>query len=155
MTEIQEPDDRGSGMEASKSRRGIYVASRATVPARVKLWRDFRADGWPIISTWIDGDVDGADGDFGELWTRIQREVTGAAALILYVEPEDLPLKGAYVEVGMALAAGVPVYVHIPGIVLEPRSMRPLGSWLAHPLVRVVDRIETALSDICTQDFHR
>lgn len=127
---------------------GIYVASRASVPERAALWRTFRADGWPIVSTWIDEDGEGATEDFGELWERITREVTGAAGLVFYAEPGDLPLKGALVEVGMALAAGVPVYAHLPGIALEPRSMRPVGSWLRHPLVTVVDRIETALTDI-------
>ena len=125
---------------------GICVASRASVPERGAMWRRLRAEGWPIISTWIDEDGEGETGDFGELWHRIEREVTTASRLVFYAEPDDLPLKGALIEAGMALAAGVPVYAVLPGVQLEPRSMRPVGSWLAHPNVKIVDSIEAALS---------
>jgi hypothetical protein len=127
---------------------GIYVASRASVPERGAMWRALRADGWPIISTWIDEDGEGATDDFEELWRRIEQEVTGAARLIFYAEPDDLPLKGALIEAGMALAAGVPVYAVLPGVRLEPRSMRPVGSWLAHPKVQIVATVEEALHGI-------
>ena len=110
------------------------------------MWRRLRAEGWPIVATWIDEDGEGATADFGELWDRIRHEVTGAAGLILYAEPGDLPLKGALIEVGMALAAGVPVVAVLPGVVLEPRSMRPIGSWLAHPLVSMAPSVEVACS---------
>lgn len=109
------------------------------------MWRDFRADGWPIISTWIDEDAEGATDDFSYLWSRIAREVAGSAGLILYAEPQDMPLKGALIEAGMAIGSGVPVFAVLPGVVLEPRSMRPVGSWLLHPSVQIVDRVETAL----------
>ena len=124
---------------------GIYVASRASIPARGAMWRIMRTAGWPIISSWIDEDGEGATGDFGELWSRIAREVTNAERLVLYAEPEDMPLKGALIEVGMALAAGVPVVAVLPGIVLEPRSMRPVGSWLAHPMVQIVATVSEAV----------
>lgn len=127
---------------------GIYVASRASVPERAAEWRRLRDQGWPIVATWIDEAGEGETGDFGELWARIQREVTGAAALIVYAEPGDFPLKGALVEVGMALAAGVPVYAVLPGVELEPRSMRPAGSWLAHPGVAIVPNLAGALAAI-------
>ena len=78
------------------------------------------------------------------MWERIQHEVTTATALILYAEADDFPLKGALVEVGMALAAGVPVIAVLPGVELEPRSMRPVGSWMAHPLVSVVHGLDAA-----------
>lgn len=128
--------------------RGIYVASRASVPGRAAMWRRLRGEGWPIVSTWIDEAGEGETGDFGELWARIAREVTGAAGLVLYAEPGDLPLKGALVEVGMALAAGLPVVAILPGVVLEPRSMRPVGSWLAHPNVRRLAGPVPGLADV-------
>lgn len=131
----------------------VYVASRASIPARGATWRDFRADGWPIISSWIDEDGEGQTTNFSDLWSRIAHEVTTATALVLYAEPDDLPLKGALIEVGMALAAGIPVYAVLPGIELEPRSMRPVGSWLMHPMVRISARVETALSLICGRPF--
>lgn len=116
---------------------GIYVASRASVPERAAMWRALRAEGWPIVSSWIDEDGPGQTDDMGELWTRIAEEVMSAAGLVLYVESGDFPLKGALVEVGMAIAAGVPVVVVAPGVSIEPKSCRPIGSWMRHPLVSV------------------
>jgi hypothetical protein len=130
----------------SAERRGVYVASRASVPERGAMWRRLRADGWPIVSTWIDEDGEGQTADFGRLWLRICREVTTARALVLYVEPGDFPLKGALIEVGMALGVEIPVVVVAPGVELEPRSMRPLGSWAAHPLVTFAADMPAAAS---------
>ena len=120
---------------------GFYVASRASAPARPAMWRHFRERGLPIISTWIDEAGEGETACNRELWQRIEREVTSASALIFYAEPDDFPLKGALVEVGMALAAGVPVRVVCPGVELQPRSLRPLGSWAMHPLVTFHDNV--------------
>jgi Lar family restriction alleviation protein len=129
----------------AEEQRGIYFASRASIPARAQKWRDIRASGVAVSCTWIDEDGEGQTGDFGELWKRIQDEVTGSASLILYAEPEDFPLKGALIEVGMALAAGVPVFAVLPGVALEPRSMRPVGSWLKHSGVTVVGSVDEAV----------
>lgn len=125
---------------------GIYIASRASIPERAAEWRRLRSEGVPIISSWIDEDGEGATDDFGELWQRIHAEVTSARLLVLYVEPGDFPLKGALVEVGMALAAGVSVCVVAPGVELESRSMRPLGSWAAHPFVHFAPDVATAIA---------
>ena len=124
---------------------GVYVASRASVPERSEMWRSFRDAGAPIVSTWIDEAGEGETECNGELWQRIEREVTNAARLVLYVEPDDFPLKGALVEVGMAIAAGIPVIVVAPGIELHPHTMRPLGSWSKHPLVSFSDDVESPL----------
>lgn len=125
---------------------GIYVASRASVPERGQMWRRLRADGVPIISSWIDEDGPGKTADFGELWERIVNEVSASRALVLYVEPTDFPLKGAFVEVGIALGRGIPIIVVAPGVALEPRSLRPLGSWAKHPLVTFAPTIDSALA---------
>lgn len=126
-----------AGRTAPAAIGGIYVASRASVPERAEMWRRLRSEGWPIVSSWIDEDGPGQTDDLGELWSRIASEVTGASGLVLYAEPDDFPLKGALVEVGMALAAGVPVVVVAPSVEIEPRSCRPIGSWMRHPLVRL------------------
>lgn len=124
----------------------IYAASRASIAARGSMWRTLRAAGAPIISSWIDEDGEGETGSFAELWTRIEAEIRSCSRLVLYVEPEDFPLKGALVEVGMALALGKPVVVVSPGVELEPRSMRPIGSWAAHPLVSFNHNIKEAVA---------
>ncbi len=116
-------------------RHGFYVASRATILARGQMWRALRDSGVQINASWIDEDGDGQTQSFADLWLRIEAEVKRSEALILYVEAGDFPLKGSYIEVGIALACGIPVRLVLPGITLEPRSSRPIGSWISHPLV--------------------
>jgi hypothetical protein len=132
--------------ERQQLQRGVYIASRASIPERAARWRHYRdVDGWHIISSWIDEDGEGQTDDFSELWVRIETEIKSAERLILYVESDDFPLKGALIEAGIALAAGVPIYVVAPGVTIEPRSRRPIGSWVDHPLVKIVPDMETAL----------
>lgn len=130
--------------QTPQSSEGIYVASRASVPSRPAMWRELRAAGWPIVSTWIDEAGPGETADLGELWQRIEAEVRSARGLVLHVEPDDFPLKGALIEVGMALAMGKRVGVYAPGVELEPCSMRPLGSWAKHPQVCICTTLEAA-----------
>ncbi len=124
----------------------IYVASRASIPARSAMWRQLRETGAPIISTWIDEAGAGETKDLSELWARIEAEIRRADRLVLYVEPEDFPLKGAFIEVGMALALGKPVYVVLPGVTLQPGNWSPLGSWARHPLVQFADDAQSAVT---------
>lgn len=129
---------------AAAQQPGIYVASRASTPQRPAMWRALRDEGWHITSTWIDEAGEGQTGSFIELWHRIEREIRSSCGLILYAESADFPLKGAYIEVGLALGAGLPVAVVIPGVELEPRSDRPLGSWVRHPRVKICATLEVA-----------
>ncbi len=121
-----------------QDRGGIYGASRASIPARAELWRAVRAAEHPLVSTWIDA---GPAPDMVDLWVCGVREAAAAERLILYVEPGDLPLKGAYVEVGVALGAGAMVFVVAPDVADDA-----LGSWIAHPNVRRVCTIADALA---------
>lgn len=124
----------------------IYVASRASIPERSAMWRDLRDnDGVPIISSWIDEAGEGETASNRELWGRIDKEISESVALLLYVEPDDFPLKGALVEVGMALARGLHVLVVSPRVTLEPHTLRPIGSWAAHPLVEFYGSMHAAL----------
>ncbi len=84
----------------------IYGASKVL---HADLWKRLRESGVPIISTWIDEAGEGQSGDYSELSTRCLAEVASAKSVILYCEPGEV-LKGAMVEVGAALALGVPVY---------------------------------------------
>jgi hypothetical protein len=123
----------------------VYGASRASLPARPAMWKDLRARGAKLTSTWIDEAGENETDDFAQLWVRIQLEVAACDRLVLYVEPEDFPLKGALVEVGMALALNIPVWVVAPGVKLNKRDLKPMGSWAMHPLVLFCSDIEMAV----------
>jgi hypothetical protein len=134
-------------VESQRLGRGIYVASRASIPERAAQWKRLRdVDGWHIVSTWIDEAGEGETDDFSELWVRIETEIKQSERLILYVKEGDFPIKGALIEVGIALAAGVPIYVFAPGVTIETRSRRPIGSWMDHPLVTLVTSMDEALA---------
>lgn len=122
----------------------LYVASRASIPERPLMWRHMREGGWSINSSWIDEAGPGETKDLSELWCRIEREVHAADGLILYVEPNDLPLKGALVEVGLALADGKLVAVVLPKSALGFDILKSLGSWVHHPCVDVFTNLEAA-----------
>ena len=47
-------------------------------------------------------------------------------------------------EIGIALGYGKPVYV-VKNFEIEGRTMRPIGSWIAHPLVTIVESVQEAL----------
>jgi hypothetical protein len=124
---------------------GIYVASRASIPERSAMWRKLRDTGVPITSSWIDEAGEGETASFGELWPRIVGEIARSTAILFYAEPSDLPLKGAFVEAGIAIGMGIPVYAVLPGIGRGVYSFRPIGSWLAHPLVTRIDDVMLAV----------
>ena len=126
----------------------IYIASRASLWARPALWRRFRRDGVRIISSWIDEDGEGETEYFTELWDRIKREITAADRLVLYAETDDFPLKGALIEVGIALGLNKPVTVCLPGVEVQGLTHRPVGSWIEHRLVTRNDDIKDALGYI-------
>jgi len=92
--------------EAAASEPALYVASK-TVHA--PMWRQLRTTGPNIISTWIDEAGEGETADYSELSERCLDEIRKSSAVILYCEHDDL-LKGALIEVGMALALGKSVY---------------------------------------------
>lgn len=110
------------------------------------MWRTFRDQGANIISTWIDEAGAGETASLSELWDRILREIAGSACLVLYAEQDDFPLKGALVEVGIALGLGKPIIVCLPGVKLDGRTHRPIGSWIECRQVSRCDDICAALS---------
>lgn len=116
-----------------QARGGVYMASKTAHAGR---WRDLRKQGFPVACTWIDEAGAGETADFPDLWARCIREAATAAALILYCEPGEI-LKGALVEVGAALAAGVPVL-----------WVGPAGSHTVtqHAGVRWCDMLDAALA---------
>lgn len=86
---------------------GIYIASKTKHADRWRLLRD--KVGEPVISTWIDEAGPGESADLDDLWRRCVAEASACDVLIVYCEPGEV-LKGAWVEVGAALAHNVPVF---------------------------------------------
>lgn len=131
-------------------KRGTYIASRASLPERSEAWRKLRdVDGYLIVSSWIDVVAQPINEDntkpLHTIWENITQEVTTAERVIVYAEPDDFPLKGTLVEVGMALAFGTPIYLVLPGVDIEEDTFRPIGSWINHPLVKLVSTMDEAL----------
>jgi hypothetical protein len=91
---------------AEEIARDIYTASKTR---HAQMWRDFRAAGYPISSTWIDEAGPGESADLGDLWQRCIHEVSTARSLVLYRADDDV-LKGGWIELGAALARGIPVF---------------------------------------------
>lgn len=108
----------------------IYIASKAEYrPA----WREWRAKGLTFTSRWIDiddkyiGRTLPPEYDFTELWTHCVEDVVNADVLVLYCASEDV-LKGAILELGVALAMNKPCFV-----VGDRDAVLRNGSWLHHP----------------------
>jgi hypothetical protein len=123
-----------------------YVASRASIPERGAMWRVLRGEGYSITSSWIDEDGEGETADLPELWGRIHDEISRSERLVLFAESGDFPLRGALIEVGMALGMGIPVVACLPGVEFSHPSFRPVGSWINHPLVHLAAHVRLALT---------
>jgi hypothetical protein len=127
-------------------RAGVYACSRASVPERVAMWKRHRDAGVVFASSWPDDETPDAIADPAAFWEKAAREIRSAERLVFYVEPDDLPLRGALVEIGMALANNVPVIVVAPNVTLEPATGKPLGNWIKHPFVRFAATLEEAFT---------
>ena len=127
--------DPGKNATPLRAKMTLYVASRASIPERSAMWRDLRdRHGWPIISTWIDEAGENETDNMSELWSRIAGEIHRSSGLLLYAGSGDTPLKGALVEVGMAIAFEKPVAIVARECERNSKALRPIGSWANHPL---------------------
>lgn len=70
---------------------------------------------------------------------RHEAKIARSKLLIMHVKMEYFPLKGALIEVGMAIATHIPIRIVAPGVILDPVSFYPLGSWVHHPRVSCCD----------------
>lgn len=131
-------------------KRKFYVASRASIPDRPKMWKELREQGLDIVSSWIDEAGEGETDDFSELWCRIMTEIEMCSALILYTEKDDFPLKGAFIEVGAAMVLGKPIYVVMKDYNPSDYTFKPIGSWINHPNVKCVKSVEDCFE---SEDF--
>lgn len=113
---------------------GIYVASKTKHADR---WRAWRSAGLPIISTWIDEAGPGESADLSDLWIRCIREASECELLVCYREADDV-LKGAFIELGAALANGREVWaVGLSGFTVAH-----------HPGIRHFDTLDALLAEI-------
>lgn len=87
---------------------GIFVVS---APRHAPTWRMMRADGLPIISSWID-QVDGDTLPAVINGTAI-KEATMAKVAVVYVPKEEYEMTD-WLSVGAALGSGVPVLTCVP-----------------------------------------
>jgi hypothetical protein len=83
----------------------IYIASKTKHAER---WRKI-AETHPVSSTWIYEAGEGETADFHDLWQRCLSEAANSKAVVAYRE-QDETFKGGWVEIGAALAHGVPVH---------------------------------------------
>lgn len=116
-------------------RQGYYIASKTSHAPR---WIDLRANGVPFTASWIDEAGEGQSADYAELSERCLAEIGRSAAMILYCEPGEL-LKGALVEAGAALMAGVPV-------ILVGRCESLSRVFRKHPLWKEMESLPEALA---------
>ena len=115
----------------------IYTASKCIHAA---LWRTLRDTGYQITSTWIDEAGQGESNNYSELATRCLDDITKADLLLLYCNPGEI-LKGALIEVGVALAQGKRVLC-----VGTCASISPV--FKEHPLWSSYPDLTTALQEL-------
>lgn len=124
---------------AARRHPHVYIASRTKHAER---WRALREAGLSVTSGWIDRGTRGEVGDWDALWRSCIREVGVADALLLYAEPGE-HLRGALVELGVALAAGIPVVYVGPD--------ETLGTVLHAPGITRASSVESALDGLVTR----
>lgn len=121
----------------------IYTASKTK---HADKWLQLRESGVNVISTWIDEAGVGASPDLADLCERCIKEALSCDAMIVYSEDGDY-LKGAFIEMGVALTAPIPIV--LVGPVLSEGSV-----FTHHPSVFQTDTIENAVVFIHNMDNH-
>ena len=111
----------------------IYVASKTK---HFKKWLAFRDAGYAINSTWLDEALPGQSKDLSDLWVRCCMEVNQAGVLVAYREKGEI-LKGAMIEIGVALS--------------KPKPVLLVGDWegmsfLQHPTVKQISTLNEAMA---------
>lgn len=115
----------------------LYIASKSEHGTKWQAMRHVLAGvGVEIVSTWIDESGPGESADMTDLWVRCIAEAASCDLLVAVHHGGEI-WKGAFVEIGAALAHARPVYV----------VGNPPGSWSEHPLVRFAGSIEDAIED--------
>lgn len=85
----------------------IYVASKTKY---ADTWKQLREQGLGIISSWIDEAGQGETVNPAVSFLRFCREVKDSSLFVLFAMKEDV-MKGAYIELGIAIAEEIPVII--------------------------------------------
>jgi hypothetical protein len=118
----------------------VYIASKIKHAALFRALRsEWGAVGINILhARWLDQaafEDDASPEDFHIFWLVDEHDVKDSKVLVVYGEGQD-ELRGALVEAGIALGAGIPVFV-----VGDSPSF---GSWVNHPHVVKAGTLENA-----------
>lgn len=67
--------------------------------------------------------------------------------IVIIFDPSEWPNQRCFLEIGMAIGQGIPIFVFCPFIEeFKDRMTMALGSWVLHPEVLVSDHLETVLN---------
>lgn len=120
----------------------VYTASKLGQYA--KRWRALKEDllpfGIDLHARWyrqVELGVEETPENAAVFWQQDIEDVQNTAAVLVYGE-DDEQLRGAYVEAGIALGAGIPVIVVTNGYYY--------GTWIYAPGVVRVDTLDDAIS---------
>lgn len=80
--------------------------------------------------------------DFRDLWLECKEDIVSADVVLVYAEDGDV-LKGALVEVGIAIANGIPVI-----IVTSEANRSAYGTWIYLDGVEWTNTLEDAINMI-------
>jgi hypothetical protein len=121
----------------------VYVASKAK-RAEIAMWRALRGAGVPIVSSWIDSEINqpGHEAptldDWAMHWQRCLAKCTEADVVLFYA-PEGATQCGSLIEIGAALAAGRATVFVVSDCTWSIAN---------HPRCRVFSSIEEAVAAI-------
>ncbi len=105
----------------------IYTASKVK---HADTWKALRSGGYEIVSTWIDEAGAGETTDRADLAKRCIQECKDADCVLIYTEPGEY-LKGAFIEIGAALAADREIYAVGP-VLPDTSVFRGHPRWHQH-----------------------
>ena len=109
----------------------VYFASKVK---HYQKWIAFSHPQIAVSSTWMHHAYNVRD--WPEHWARIIAEIDNSDFLIAYHEPGETP-KGALIEIGLAMARGIPIYAI---------NFGSEHTWQWHVRVEIVSSVDEAIA---------
>lgn len=117
----------------------VYIASKLRYAQRFREMRDsWKKDKIFLHARWFDHEQhedSATDDDFRIFWRVDEHDVKSSNAIIVYGERND-ELRGALVEAGMAMGAGI--------LTIVVGDAPAFGTWCHHPMVVRASTLEHA-----------